>query len=148
MDTRSKPTFVLLGHPLLFDNMLVFPFVCLACFVCPRLALFVDVFFAYSPHLLWFFHCLSIGLFFFFVFACTRMEHGHLEQGYDFLDASKKGKDASPQRAMSSRLGAYPNPEWFSLSLFLGLFFRACIRVLLHVPHFIFLFLTWATFLR
>ena len=29
MNTRFKPTFVLLGHPLLFDNM----------FVCPRLAL-------------------------------------------------------------------------------------------------------------
>ena len=35
MDTRSKPTFVLLGHPLLFDNMLVCPFICLACFFPP-----------------------------------------------------------------------------------------------------------------
>ena len=40
MDPQSRPTFFLLGHPLLFDNMLVCPFICLACFVCPRLALF------------------------------------------------------------------------------------------------------------
>ena len=33
IDTPSKPTFVLLGHPLLFDNM----------FVCSHLALFADV---------------------------------------------------------------------------------------------------------
>ena len=36
MDTRSKPTFVLLGHPLLFDNMLFAPscasYVCLPLF--------------------------------------------------------------------------------------------------------------------
>ena len=31
MDTWSKPTFVLLGHHLLLDNMLVCPFICLAC---------------------------------------------------------------------------------------------------------------------
>ena len=41
-----------------------------------------------------------------FVFACTRMEHGHLEQGCDLLGASKKGKDASLQRVMFSRQGA------------------------------------------
>ena len=35
MDTRSKPTFVLLGHPLWFDNMPVCPFICLACFFSP-----------------------------------------------------------------------------------------------------------------
>ena len=61
MDTRSKPTFVFLGH-LLFDNMLVCPFICLACFVCPCLALFVSMFFACSPYLLYFFLCLSAGL--------------------------------------------------------------------------------------
>ena len=49
MDTRSKSTFFLLGHPLLLDNMLVCPFICLACFVCPRLAPFVSMFLACSP---------------------------------------------------------------------------------------------------
>ena len=38
------------------------------------------------------------------------MEHGHLEQEYDFLGTSKKGQgcnqeDASPQGAMFNRLG-------------------------------------------
>ena len=59
MDTWTKPIFVLLGHPLLFDNMLVCPFICLACFVCPHLALFISMFFACSPYLL----CLSASLF-------------------------------------------------------------------------------------
>ena len=38
MDIRSKPTFVLLGHPLLFDNMLLYPFHVLHMFVCSCLA--------------------------------------------------------------------------------------------------------------
>ena len=63
MDTRSKPTFVLLGHPLLFDNMFVCPFICLACFVCSHLAFFVSMFLACSPCLLCFFLCLSASLF-------------------------------------------------------------------------------------
>ena len=36
MDTQSKPTFVFLGHPILLDNILVCPFICLVCFVCPH----------------------------------------------------------------------------------------------------------------
>ena len=61
-DTWSKPTFVLLGHPLLFDNMLVCSFICLACFVCPRLALFISVFLACFPFFPCFFLCLSASL--------------------------------------------------------------------------------------
>ena len=63
MDTWSKPTFVLLGHTLLFDNMLVCPFICLACFVCPHLAFFVSMFFACSLYLLCFFLYLYVCLF-------------------------------------------------------------------------------------
>ena len=55
----SLPTFDVLGYPLLSNNMLVCPFICLACFVCPRLALFVSMFFACSPYLI----CLFAGLF-------------------------------------------------------------------------------------
>ena len=62
IDTWSKPTFVLLGHPLLFDNMLVCPFICLACFVWPCLAFFVSMFFARSPHLICFFLCLFASI--------------------------------------------------------------------------------------
>ena len=40
-----------------------------------------------------------------------------MEQGCNPLEASKKGKDANPQRAMFSRLGGLAPPEWFSLSL-------------------------------
>ena len=102
MDTRSKPTFVLLGHHLLFDNMFVCLFAHFTCFVCPLLALFVSVFFACSPYLLCSFLCLSAGLFF-FVFACTCTEHGHLEQGYDLLGASKNGKDESKKMEAHKR---------------------------------------------
>ena len=35
METRSKSTFVPLGHPLLFANMLVFFFMCLTCLCAP-----------------------------------------------------------------------------------------------------------------
>jgi len=63
MDTRSKPIFVLLGLPLLFDNMLVCPVLCLAYFVCPCLALFASMFFACYPYFLCFFLCLATSLF-------------------------------------------------------------------------------------
>ena len=63
MDTWSKPTFVLLGHPFLSNDMLVFPFMSLACFVCPCLTLFVSMFLACSPYLCCFFLCLFVGLF-------------------------------------------------------------------------------------
>ena len=63
MDTGSKPIFVLLGLPLLFDNMLVCPVLCLEYFVCPRLALFASMFFACYPYFLCFFLCLATSLF-------------------------------------------------------------------------------------
>jgi len=63
MDTRFKPTFVLLGRLLLFDNMLFSLFTCLACFVCLRLFLLVSVCFACFPYFPYFFLCLSTGLF-------------------------------------------------------------------------------------
>ena len=63
MDTQSKPTYVLLGHLLLFDNMLFALFTCLACFVCLYWALLVSVFFACSPYFPCFFLCLSADLF-------------------------------------------------------------------------------------
>ena len=121
MDTRSKLTFVLLGHPPLLDNMLVCPFIYLACFICPNLTLFVSMFFACSPYLSFFLSllvCWSVS----FVFACTCMEHEHLEQGYDLLGTSKKSKDASKriqahQGAMFNRLGSVAPLEWFSPSL-------------------------------
>ena len=45
-----------------------------------------------------------------------------------------KQEDASPQRAMISRLGGLETLERSFLSLSLSLFSRACIRVPLHVP--------------
>ena len=113
--------------------MPICPFICLAGFVCPRLAFFVSMFFACSPYLFFFFLCLSTNVFL-FVFACICMEHEHLEQGCDLLGPSKKGKDASKkmqahQGAMFSRLGGLAPPKRFSLSLSLSLFSIACIRV-------------------
>jgi len=117
MDTRSKPIFFLLGHPLLFDNMLVFPFIRLACFVCPVwLSLLVCFVHALPISFVSFFACLLAC---FFVFASTCMEHGCLEQERDLLGISKKGKDASPQREMFSRLRGLAPLEWFSPSPFL-----------------------------
>ena len=82
-----------------------------------------------------------------FVFACTHMERGYLEQGCDLLGVSKKVKHASPQGAMISRLGGLAPLKQSSFSLSLNLFSRACIKVPIHVLPFIFLRLTWATFL-
>ena len=91
-----------------------FPFRVLSMFVCPCLASFP---------------CLSLAWFFLpfvsllvcwlvsFFFACTHMDWGHLKQGCDLLDASKKGKDASSQKAMFSRLGGLAPPKRSSLSL-------------------------------
>ena len=72
----------ILGHPFLFDNM----------FVCPYLASFACL--SFSMRFLLFVSLLVCWLVS-FVIACTRMEHGQLEQGYDFLNTSKMGKDAS-----------------------------------------------------
>ena len=83
-----------------------------------------------------------------FYFACTHIEQGYLEQGCNLLGTSKKGKDASPQKAIISRLGGLAPLECSSLSLSLSLFSRACIRVPIHVCPFLFLLFAWATFPR
>ena len=101
MDTWSKPTFILLGHHLLFDNMLVCPFICLACFVCLCLALFVSMFFACSPYLL----CVFLACLLSFVFCLCIYTHGvwtFEAKGWP-LRRKQKGQgcnqeDASPQR--------------------------------------------------
>ena len=102
MDAQSKPTFFLLGHPLLLNNILVFPFIRSICFVCPHLALYVLC-------------SLSLSLVS-FVFAYTCMEHEHLEQGCDLLGTSKKGQRCEQEDAR-------PQKEMFTS--------RACIRVFL-----------------
>ena len=66
-----------------FDNMLFAPV---------WLSLLLIVFFQHALFLL---ISLLVCWLVSFVIACTRVEHGHLEQGCDLLDASKKGKDAS-----------------------------------------------------
>jgi len=76
------------------------------------------------------------------------MEQGRLEQRHNLLGTSKKGKDASPQMEMISKLKGLAPLERSSLSLSLSLLSRACIRVPIHAPHFIFLLLSWAAFPR
>ena len=66
MGTRSKPTFVLLGHSLLSNNM----------FVCPCLVSLASL--PFSALSFYLFLCLSTS-FSLFVIACIHMEHGHLE---------------------------------------------------------------------
>ena len=78
MDTQFKPTFVLLGHPLLFDNMFVCP-----CLTLPLIACLLACF----PSIC-FFACL-LACFFWY---CMYMGHGHLEQRYDLLGASKRAR--------------------------------------------------------
>ena len=107
MDTRSKPTFVLLGHHLLFDNMFACPSVCLACLFAPVWPfLLVCSFHAFylSFYLLCFFLYLSASL-----FPCLlhvqALSKGHLER------RKQKGQrcnheDISPKREIFSRLEA------------------------------------------
>ena len=88
-DTWSKPTFVLLGHPLLFNNMLLCPFRVVHMLFCPCLAsLLACPLHTFPISFFCFFACLLACLFFLCMYThgCER-------------------KDASPQRAMISRLG-------------------------------------------
>ena len=88
MDTQSKPTFVLLGHPVLFDNMLFCSFVCLTCLFAPIwLSLLVCLFACFLYLFVIPFACYWLLSLF---VACTC-----LEQGHDFLGTSNKGNDAS-----------------------------------------------------
>ena len=90
MDTRSKPTFFPLKHPLLFTCLLVCPFthlltflLCLPCLSCLfALGLFHILFPSFLPSL--------VCWFLVFAFACTHTELRHSLPG-----ASKKGEEAS-----------------------------------------------------
>ena len=91
MDTQSKPTFVLLGHPLMFDNIFICLFICYTCLFASVWHLFQLVFCMLFLPFVSLLVCLLVS----FVLACTRMEHGCLEQECDLLGTLKKGKDAS-----------------------------------------------------
>ena len=133
MDTRSKPTFVLLGHPLLFDNMFVCPFICLACFVCSHLAFFVSMFLACSPCLLCFFLCLSASLF-------PYLLHVHVWSEGRTSQARAKWAKIHARRC-KPRMGNVQQIRGLAslsgyvlLSPSFILFSRACIKVPLHDP--------------
>ena len=72
MDTQSKPTFVLLGHPLLFDNMFLCLFICYTCLFTPIRHLFQLVFSMLFLPFVSLLVCWLVS----FVLVCTRMEHG------------------------------------------------------------------------
>ena len=77
MDTKSKPTFVILGNPFLSDIMLVWPFVGLTClFALAWLSLSMCLFVCFLYLLAIFFACLlACSLF----VACKRLVQGCLE---------------------------------------------------------------------
>ena len=71
-----------------------------------------------------------------------------MEQGCDLLGVSKKGKDASPQMAMFSRLGDLAPLKWYSLSLSLS---KPLLQSMYQgspspCTHLLFLLLAWAAF--
>ena len=122
-ETWSKPTFVLLGHPPLFDNM----------FVCPHWLSLIVFLLACLPS-----SCLLVCLLACFLCHCmymlgawTCLEHGHLEQRCDPLSTSEKGKDASKKtqahkRAMFSRLGGLASLSSFLSSSLLAVSLESC----------------------
>ena len=131
MDTWFKPKFVILGHPFLFDNMFVCPFVCLA-FCFPRLALFTSLL---SSLLV----CWLLSLF----VACTCLKQGHLERGHDSLGVRREQKgqgckqeDASPNRVMFSRLGGLASSCVFFSPPLLATSLEHCIRFITLVSSF------------
>ena len=137
MGTRSKPTFVLLGHSLLSNNM----------FVCPCLASLAS--FSFSALSFYLFLCLSTGLFFFF---CHCMyTHGAWKLGVRVRPSRrkhKKDKDASPKRAMFNRLGGLAPPKWSSLSLSLyASSLEHVLGFLFPLYPLLFLLFAWAVFL-
>ena len=138
MNTQSKPTFVLLGHPLLFDNMHVCPFLCLACFVCPRLALSVSMFLACSLYPFCFFLCLVVGF-----FPC--LLHRHVwSEGMTSQVQKKRAKiqvrRSKPKQGNVQQIGGLAFPSGYVLlSPSLSLFSRVSIRVPLTIPLFFFL---------
>ena len=106
-NTRSKPTSVLLVHPFLLDNMFVCLFVCFTCLFALVWHLLLACLLACFPFTC-FFACLLA------CFFCHSMyTHGAWTLGARVwpLRCKQKGqrckqKDASPQRAMFSRLEA------------------------------------------
>ena len=140
MDTQSKPTFVLLGHHLLFDNM----------FVCPHLAPFDSLTFSMISFYL--FLCLFATCF----FCHCIYTHGAWTLGARVRSprCNKKGQgckheDASPQRALFSRLRRLAPPKWFSLCLSL---IASSLEHVLGLPlslyPLLFLLFAWTAFFR
>ena len=130
MDTSSKPTLVLLGHPLLFDNTFLCLSMCFTCLFSPVWHLFLTCLYYAFPSIC-LFACLMACL-----FCLCMYTHGARTLGARVrpLRRRQKGQgckqeDASPQSAMFSRLGGLDPLERSSLSLSLSLFSRACIRV-------------------
>ena len=115
--------------PLCKFHMLAFP--CLASFLSMPLSCF-------SFYL---FLCLSIGL---LPFCCIYMHIARMlgararSPRCEQKGQGCKQEDASPQRAMISRLEGLSPLEWSSLSLTLSLFSKAYIRVPFHVSPFTF----------
>ena len=152
MDTRSKPIFVLIGHPLLFDNMLVFPFICFACFVYPHLALFVSMVFACSPYLLCFFLCLFAGLLPYLLHVHAWSEETWSEGMTSYCQ--QKGQrcmqeDVKPKKGNVQQIrGLASSSGYVLLSPSFSLFSKAYIGVPLHVPPLLFLLFAQAVFLE
>ena len=122
LDTRSKPKLVILGHPLLFDNMLLWPFVCLTyLFALVWLSLIVPLF-----------ACFLSSCFFACLLACF-LSHCMYTDGARTLGVKarlprlkQKGQrckqDVSPKREMFSKLGGLASLSCL-LSLSLSLAF-------------------------
>ena len=116
MNTWSKPTFVLLRHPLFLDNMLVCPFICrpypiwLSLLVCSLHALPIS-FVSFFACLLVCFFCLCMYTYGAWTLGVRVRPPRCKQKGQGY-----KRKDASPRWAIFCRLGALALLEWFSLS--------------------------------
>jgi len=97
MNTWSKPTFILLGHPLLFDNMFVCPYLALLLIACllacfPSTCFFTCLLACFLCHCMYTLGAWTLGV------RVWPPRHKKNGQGC-------KQEDISPQRAMFSRLG-------------------------------------------
>ena len=150
MDTRSKPTYVLLGHPLLFDSMLFALFTCLACFVCLRQALLVSVFFACSPYFPCFFLCLSVDLFLLSLhvhgWSIGTWSKGATSQAQVKM-ARMQARRHKPKKGNVQQIRRPNLLKQFSLSLSSSLFSKALYQGFLSMYPLSFLHLAYATFL-
>ena len=154
MDIRYKPKFVLLGHRLLFENMLfAFPYAQHALFALVWLSLVVCSLHALPMSFVRFFACLLACFFCLCMHTYRARIHGARVARVQLPRREQKGqgckqKDANPQRVMISRLRGLAHPKWSLLSLYLSLLSKACIGVPILVPHFIFLLFVWVAFPR